>query len=192
MSLNALREMLNPDVICGLNTTDPDCSTVTLVEDQNGSKLDPINLIIPTHDCLVFQLDKPNNNKFKTKSNFLHANKSGIHQACDYVVVCKYRGKLQFVFIELKSNETKGAASQLWHTTPFVFYLKKLLEIHYPSCLPNISDCVFKYLLFSTNPLDKLKTSTIYKPPTRKDKRGFTIHLGSNPINYKLDTILRA
>ena len=118
MGINSLKEILNPYIICGLNTSNPSQATIVLKE-TSITKLQPILLTIPTHECLVFQLDKPQK-KFASKSNFLHSSKGGIHQACDYVVACIHGGRWQFVCIELKSDVTSGAVNQLWHTTPFI------------------------------------------------------------------------
>lgn len=183
-----LKDILCPSILFGIDTTDIKYSKI-LLKEQKPTKLKPITLYIPTHDCIVFTLDHPKNG-YAQKSSYLKKTKADIHQGCDYVIACNHKGKLNFVLIELKSDKTAGANSQLLHSTPFINYLISLIKIHYPNC--PFSEYSIKYLLFSTNPAHQTKILTsqnnVFKVP---DDRGFEVYIGGNPNNFYLKTVLQ-
>jgi hypothetical protein len=191
MPIRSLKELLHPKIVCAIDTSDHQMAAVTLKEDNPATKLQPINLLIPTHNCVVFQLDMPRNRHFKFKSNFLDGEKKGIHQGCDYVVACLYQDRIQFVLIELKSDCPSGSATQLWHTTPFVKYLIELLKTHYEVESTGYQ-VDLRYLRFSTSKTDVNKMTTRFRPQSKVDPRGFTIFIGGSPRSFHLVNLLKA
>lgn len=186
MVIRALREIVHPGIVTNFDSTIPDKAVVKLVETGN-TKLSELQLVIPTHDCLIFKLDA-SGKSFRTKSSYLNPRLPGLHQGCDYVVTCVYRGRLHFILIELKSDSYAGANSQLWHSAPFVRYLESLLETHFPDA--SHEDCTLSFLLFSTAAAHKLKATTTHKIPKSRDPRGFDVYIGGSPKRFYLSSII--
>jgi len=189
MATKKLASLLNPEILCSVDTSD-EKEAVVWLEEKKATKLKPIKLVIPTHDCLVFQLDKPGK-KFAYKSSFLKPDLKGVHQGCDYVVACWIKNRLQIVLVELKSDCVGGANSQLWHTKPFVQYLIELIRTHFPG--NEIEEPIaFRFLRFSTKQADNQKLTTLGKVPSVNDPRGFTVFLGGAPTAFYLGRVLRS
>lgn len=168
MLLSELRQLLNPGVISGLDTTHIMTANVKLKEDNVNAKTKEILVNIPTHNALVFQLDKKTkpHRAVCVKSFFiLNCSKKYLNCACDYVIAFIINNKLWFVLCELKSDSVSGATQQLYYSTPFIEYIVSLLKYH---CKQTITHEI-RYVLFSTNP--KLaKTLTRIKPIKVIDK----------------------
>lgn len=191
MSLTDFKGMLDPKIVFNVDTSSADEATFVLRETNTAAKIKPIKLVIPTHDCIVFTLNVPNDRTFDRKSNYLKKGHTGIHQGCDYVVACVYKNRLNYILIELKSDSVAGAKKQLWNSTPFIEYLDSLISTHFPHCFSSL-DRDKKYLLFSTAKAHQLKTTTSYKTPCETDNRGFSVYIGGAVSEFRLGSIIRS
>lgn len=191
MSLANFRGMLDPKIIFDVDTSSISEATIVLKEKNSSAKIKPIKLVIPTHDCIVFTLNVPQDRTFDRKSNYLKSGHPGIHQGCDYVVVCIYKNRLNYILIELKSDCITGAKKQLWNSTPFIEYLDSLISTHFPACFASLERDK-KYLLFSTAKAHQLKTLTSYKTSCVTDSRGFSVYIGGSVSEFRLGAIIRS
>lgn len=175
--LEYLKTMLHQDVLVdGDTTTDPNETIVTLKEKDEKAKSGEISLHLPPNS-VVFRLDMTGNRGFEHKSNFFSASTPNIHGGCDYVVLCYYNDKYWFVLIELKSDDTSGAAHQLCCSTVFVRYLRELIF----AC--NKEDVRYELtcLVFSTH------SRFAIKPPTnlgKRPRRPFPCHRFNEEKNF--------
>ncbi|MEO5349534.1 MAG: hypothetical protein H7836_07810 [Magnetococcus sp. YQC-3] len=157
-SLALLKDMLNPRVIVNGNTTDPEETVVVLEEKKEGSMTGKISLHVPS-GSVVFRLDSPGEKsvrEFSIKSPFLNPGKTklNLHKGCDYVVLCKHRGKYWFVLIEMKSENPSGALEQLCCSSVFVRYLRELIFLHNG----DVDRYEILYVVFTTSPRFKEQT----------------------------------
>ena len=191
MLLSNLKDILDPEIVYDIDTSSATEAVVVIKESDPGSKLKPIKLVIPTHDCVVFTLNVPSRRSFDRKSNYLKSGYKDIHQGCDYVVACIYKNRLTYVLIELKSSCIRGAKAQLWNSTPFIDYLDSLICLHFPTSFRSIQKDK-KYLLFSTARIHNQKTTTSFKIPCEPDPRGFSVYIGGAANEFRLGAIIRS
>jgi hypothetical protein len=196
MPLKSLKEVLNSSVInTSINTSIPKTPFVILKED-GITKLNKIELILPHDRALVIKLDCElsfrRGKKSTNKSNFLSPTKSDIHCGCDYVVFIEHKDKFWVNFIEMKSNCTAGAHSQLYYSIPHVEYFISIIKHHY-----NIKrTCSYNFLLFSTKK-GTVKTLTNIgstfiknKVPLLNSTTGYSCHELGAPTQFYLTNVL--
>lgn len=144
--VDLLKSILNEKVIVPGLTENPLVTQVTIKEENPQSKTRDIVLNLPP-DSVVFRLDM-DDNTFSKKSPFLNESHNYLHSGCDYVVFCKHNNKFWFTLIELKSDNTKGASTQLCASSIFIRYLRELM--YFFNCKEDLYELV--YIVFSTAP----------------------------------------
>lgn len=192
MPINKIQELLNTQIIQSIDTGDPKLSWVKLKEEGRGVKLRELMVCIPTHETVVFKLDSPKTKRTTgtSKTLFMVKESDNINSCCDYVIALEWNNKLWFCMCELKSNNTKGAVSQLYYSTPLIKYLLALLETHHKICKEFKRDCIVSYILFSTAERFN-KQTTKYSISSKIDKdKGITYYTPTVKKQFHLSSIL--
>ncbi|WP_130470551.1 hypothetical protein [Candidatus Magnetaquicoccus inordinatus] len=124
-ALELMREIINDEMIIGINSALNGNQFVTLKEINPDAKNNRVNLYLP-EKSIVFTLDHPAQPK---KSIYLDQGNKLLHSGCDYVVFCHYKNLYWFVMIELKSYDIKGIKNQFFCSSAFIRYLRELVYL---------------------------------------------------------------
>ncbi|MDM8542744.1 hypothetical protein QUF90_16845 [Desulfococcaceae bacterium HSG9] len=177
MPYTAIKALLNPEIIQGLDT---ELGRVKLKESAAGTKLQPLWCWGLDEHSVVFRPDK-----LKTKSALLNPKHKGIHKGCDYIIITKYENRNAIIFCELKSNDHKGAKEQLYCSIPFIDYLISLLKIHFGE---DIGGYERHFVIFST--ARRLRIKRTSKKLKSESHKGIPVKLAGNPPKIHIKKIL--
>lgn len=140
--IKAVREIIHPDAII------PNHPILRIEETRNieQAKCRFVELKGLKGQSIVFKLD---DEKLGRISNYLRPQEAGINRACDAVIFTRVEKRNFIFFIELKSQNPKGAYEQLRNGELFVAYLGSILKAYKWIDINNFQK---RFFIFCTNP----------------------------------------
>lgn len=174
--MNSDLELLMNMLSCVGNRGDQH-SDFIIKETDKSALLKKVTIKAGNGDWFVFDPDRGRGMGPSAKmSPLLAVGRQYCHQrACDAVLVVLKDEILRLIFIDLKSNEPSGYASQFQSTRQFARYLLGLLNEFKGVSFPNVEE---RFLLLHTG---KAKKPLLYKTPTRLNSIGTTSKDPRNP-----------
>jgi hypothetical protein len=165
--LEALREIINPQVLIGFDT---DKKTLSLKEDGADSKISKLYITHIPEEIVAFTLDYAPGGKenrwFKQLSPYINAgNGIGVNMGCDLVLLWHKDGKKIALIFDLKSDRfhPESTRKQLANSELYVRYLLSMVATHYGV---DVSDVEIKKTVGTTKARSPNKTAT-YRPNSK-------------------------
>lgn len=163
--LNALKEIVNPDVVINICSSD---RTLVLKEEDPSSKIKKLFIKGVPSKSFAITLDyQPKGSKrkfFKQLSSYINtACDNGVNKSCDLVVFTDLgNGEYKVLIFDLKSDKPRVEATkkQLLNSELYVKYLITMLEGHYNIKVRKIH---YKRAIVSTDPKG-MRKNTSYRP----------------------------
>lgn len=160
--IQALRELLDSKVII---------NDYVIKEDSNNAKLTRLTISGTSNNMLLLGIDQGRRYFDKRKKLVMNClsplfnrdkNCKGHNQACDAVLVHEHTNKdgqkkLDFYYLELKSDKPTGYTEQFISTQCFMHYILKILERMYDIKLNSLLN--EKFIIFYTSPMRKTTTT---------------------------------
>lgn len=162
--VDAIREIINPDVILEINTGE---KILTLKEDSLDSSIRKLYIQNIPENTIAFTLDyQPKQDKkcYQQLSCYLHkSNDKGINKGCDLLLFTPYKKDFIILIIDLKSKRIKKESieKQLHNSELYIRYLMTMVENYY---FINTNSIKYKKVIINTKERKPSSKRGTYQP----------------------------
>lgn len=154
-ALSRLMSLLKEITYCSIRHSD-----IRIKETGDDAKLKDLVIHAPYESWFAFDPDRLRGKAALMSPLLAIGAEHSHHRACDAVIAVEREGKLQFIFIDMKSDSATGYAGQFQSTRQFVRYLLGLLQEFYGYHFPLVEE---NFVVFHTS---KSKSAILKKYPT--------------------------
>ncbi len=180
---NAIKEIINPDVVLSIATGD---QILTIKEQAADSKVKKLHIKNIPPNAFAFTLDyqpgSRENRRYQQLSCYVDiSNKMGINKGCDLILLIPKETQCIVLIFDLKSKKLKkgDTEKQLSNSELYVRYLMTMVKSHY-GC--DINSVKYKRAVVTTAGRKGVHKKPIYKP-NEKPLNGNSFHTESVRVN---------